>query len=665
MRFRNLPARASSWLVVVVLVLAGLASATPSSAGSLLTQGSPTTGTVIAGLSSSFTTTLNMTGQTGTLDYATSAATGLTVNSATGVVTTTGALTVGPYSASGTFSDSNGDTGSWAYALTVTGVAIVQAAPVAGLVSTTSSGTFTAQLESTGGTGSVTYVTTSTNPALTVSPLGAIVTAGSLPAQNYTVSGTDSDSLGDTGTWTYTLTVINPSGGGGGSSSGGSLRQTSPTSGATTPAASSSFTIGSLAVSNATGLVTFITTASSTGLSVTNAGAITTTGTLTVGSYTVAGTDTDTSGDTGNWTYTLTVNNPSTTVTFASNLGKGSMAAETKNAPTALTPNLFTRTGYVFANWNTAADGSGTSYANGGTFPFAASTTLYAQWTASKIVAVSHTVVFNANGGIGSMPSETKNVLAVLTYNRFVRTGYTFSRWSTSADGSGSSYADGGAYPFNTSVTLYAQWVAAQTFTVSFNANGGTGSMSPETKSVAATLKPIGFRRSGHDFVKWNTSANGSGSSYVNGGTYPFTASTTLYAQWKTVRVVTLPAVDAAVTLSPFGANSSLLTPALKSQIAQLARDIKVNRDTKIALVGYSGKLAAVKKLNEEAWAANLKISGERATQVEAYLRQQLASIGVRSVTITAAGTGDSNPPGSLASVVSQAKNRCVIATIT
>ena len=94
-----------------------------------------------------------------------------------------------------------------------------------------------------------------------------------------------------------------------------------------------------------------------------------------------------------------------------------------------------------------------------------------------------------------------------------------------------------------------------------FHPNHGVGSMPPETKSAPAALRPNIFTWTEHDFVRWNTAADGSGSSYANGATYPFTASTVLYAQWKSVKVVVLPAVDAAVTLSPFAANSSLLRP--------------------------------------------------------------------------------------------------------
>lgn len=85
--------------------------------------------------------------------------------------------------------------------------------------------------------------------------------------------------------------------------------------------------------------------------------------------------------------YTTTINvlsgsaPVSSTVTFDPNGGTGTTATQTASSATALTANGFTRTGYTFAGWNTAASGSGTAYANGASYPFTSSTTLYAQWT--------------------------------------------------------------------------------------------------------------------------------------------------------------------------------------------------------------------------------------------------------------------------------------------
>jgi len=73
--------------------------------------------------------------------------------------------------------------------------------------------------------------------------------------------------------------------------------------------------------------------------------------------------------------------NASATVTFDANGGTGTTAAQTASAATALTSNGFSRSGYTFAGWNTAADGSGTVYADGASYAFSSSTTLYAQWT--------------------------------------------------------------------------------------------------------------------------------------------------------------------------------------------------------------------------------------------------------------------------------------------
>lgn len=75
------------------------------------------------------------------------------------------------------------------------------------------------------------------------------------------------------------------------------------------------------------------------------------------------------------------------TVTFDVNSGTGSMSNQLAGVATALTSNGFTRSGFTFAGWNTAPDGSGTSYADGASFPFTASATLYAQWLAAGPVA--------------------------------------------------------------------------------------------------------------------------------------------------------------------------------------------------------------------------------------------------------------------------------------
>ena len=530
------------------------------------------------------------------------------------------------------------------------GTTITQTSPTSGATTPAVSATFKpGPITVSNNTGPVTFTVTSSADGLTLSG-SQISTTGGLALGVYKISGTDRDTGGDTGTWTFTLTVSN------------AITQTSSTTAGTTSRSSSTFTPGSITVANNTGAVTFVTTVSSTGLKVSGRGVITTTGTLAAGSYTVSGTDSDASDNVGTWTYTLTVSNPVVTVTYSANGGSGSMAAERDNKPTALTNNHFTRAGYTFTHWNTAANGSGASFANGATYPFTTSTTLYAQWKAGR--AVAHSVAFSANGGSGSMAAELDNTPTALTTNRFTRRGHTFTHWNTAANGSGASFANGATYPFKTSTILYAQWIVAKPAerTVTFNAHGGKGSMPAERHASPKVLATDRFTRAGYSFFKWNTAANGSGANFANGATYPFKTSATLYAQWRHTAVA--PAKDFTFTLGPFAFKSSSLSVPLKAQIGSLASEIKANRDTRIALVGYGDKLTLANQLNESKWAANFTLSEHRAHAVGSYLKLRLAALGVKGYTITTRGNGAVSPTSGGAST-KQTMSYLVIATLT
>ena len=158
--------------------------------------------------------------------------------------------------------------------------------------------------------------------------------------------------------------------------------------------------------------------------------------------------------------------------------------------------------------------------------------------------ATAYTVTFNGNGSTsGSMANETASGATNLTTNAFIRTGYTFAGWNTVASGvGGTSYADDASYPFTSSATLYAQWTAVSGFTVTFSGNGSTGgSMANETASVATNLTTNAFTRTGYTFAGWNTVPSGvGGTSYADDASYPFTSSTTLYAQWSTPSAIAL-----------------------------------------------------------------------------------------------------------------------------
>ena len=86
-------------------------------------------------------------------------------------------------------------------------------------------------------------------------------------------------------------------------------------------------------------------------------------------------------------------------------------------------------------------------------------------------------------------------------------------------------------------ITVTETTGAVSTYTVTYNANGGTGTMtdsnSPYTSGSTVTVLTNTFDApSGMTFSGWNTAANGSGTSYSPGATFTISANTTLYAQW-------------------------------------------------------------------------------------------------------------------------------------
>jgi hypothetical protein len=625
----------------------------------VIVQGNPTSGSTDVAGSAAFTDTLTASsGFVGPVTF-TTGTTGFAINGSDQLVSTgTLSATGSPYAITGGDSDAYGDIGTWTYSLAVTPDIIVQGNPTSGATPVGNSENFGAVLTVTSGfIGSLTYVvTSSTPPGLTVASNGVVGTTGGLSSANspYTISGDVSDVYGDTGAWVYTLTVA-PAG------TKAEIIQTSSTTGSVININSGTFAAGPITVADNTGPVTFVTTASNPGLSVSDSGLIATTGSLAAGSYGVSGTDSDTSGDTGTWSYTLIVSAAFETVTFDANGGAGEMAPESENEPSALSLNHFTWAAHTFIDWNTLANGSGVSYANGAQFSFGASTTLFAQWKVGK--AREYTITFAPNGGRGRTSSETENTPTSISASRFTRAGYTFLDWDTSPKGSGSQYRAGTTYSFKKSITLFAQWVkilVAPARVVTFLANGGSGAMAAEHHRKAAPLNPNRFDRKGYTFLHWSSSANGSGVSYANGANYSFDSSTTLYAQWKKEIMIVPPVpLPKGPEIGPFGANSAILTSVLESQIDNLAANAKANGDNQISLLGYGDKLSAGNERNTALWTANIVLSRARARAVATYLATQLGALGVKSWSISIAAA-DSSKPGT-----SQPGNGIVIAMLS
>jgi len=136
-------------------------------------------------------------------------------------------------------------------------------------------------------------------------------------------------------------------------------------------------------------------------------------------------------------------------VTYSANSGTGAPATQTAPVGTTVTLSSIapTRTGYTFASWNTAADGTGTTYASGAALTIPTNgVTLYAQWA-----PVTYTLTYNGNTSSGgTVPAaQTFTVAApaaVKAAGTLVKTGTTFTGWNTAANGSGTSYPVGSSY---------------------------------------------------------------------------------------------------------------------------------------------------------------------------------------------------------------------------
>ena len=237
---------------------------------------------------------------------------------------------------------------------------------------------------------------------------------------------------------------------------------------------------------------------------------------------------------------------PNRTVTFNGNGGAGSIANEVDNVPTPLTANSFARAGFTFSGWNTAANGSGTSYADAASYPFARGR--------DPLRAVDRgpeqTVTFDSNGGAGSIADEVDNVPTPLTGNSFSRAGYNFVGWNTAANGSGTSYADTATFAFAVDATMFAQWSILPV--LSFDVNGGTGTVDSLTGLGPIHLPMTTVPRPGFTFIGWNTAPDGSGTEYNLGDLYTLALNDVLYAQF-TKATLAATGVETATPLAAAG----------------------------------------------------------------------------------------------------------------
>ena len=224
------------------------------------------------------------------------------------------------------------------------------------------------------------------------------------------------------------------------------------------------------------------------------------------------------------------------TVTFESNGGSAVPSQSVQYNTPASQPPTPTRDGYTFGGWYSNA-GLTTAY-NFAT-PVTGPLTLYAKWT-----IINYTVSFESNGGSAvNSQSVPYNGTASQPADP-TRTGYGFAGW----------YSNSGLttpYNFSTPVTgpvnLYAKWVI-NSYTVSFNTNGGSAVSSQAVPYNGTATQPADPTKTGYTFAGWySDSALTTSFNFAT----PITANTTLYAKW-TQNTLTMDVPSTATINEPF-----------------------------------------------------------------------------------------------------------------
>lgn len=235
--------------------------------------------------------------------------------------------------------------------------------------------------------------------------------------------------------------------------------------------------------------------------------------------------------------------------------------------------STLSREGYRFTGWNTAANGSGASYAPAATFILEeeSAIVLYAMW--EVVSSVSYRAA-NGQAVNGSPPTDTTAYAAgepviVKGPGTMTRTHYTFVGWNTEANLSGIQYREGDTVLMDgDGLQFYSVWTE-NNYSVTFNGNGAFAGALPATITLkygstvtipAATMKKKEYQKDKWIFTnvlddftwevggwrsydehfthdEWSTMSNGTGTNYKEGDTFVLRGNVTLYPKWRDYRV--------------------------------------------------------------------------------------------------------------------------------
>jgi uncharacterized repeat protein (TIGR02543 family) len=239
------------------------------------------------------------------------------------------------------------------------------------------------------------------------------------------------------------------------------------------------------------------------------------------------------------------VTNSQYTITYNTTNSTGGTAPAGATFITGSTPYLISantgnlaRTSFSFSGWNTAADGSGTTYLATGavTVSPTANLVLYPKWTALKFTVT----YFGNNNTGGTAPTDSTEYLngasvTVLGVGTLVRRGYNFTGWTTDAGNTSNVIAAAVTLTINlASIQLYAKWQAIP-YTVRYNSQGGSTVSNGSYTVGGSTALPANPTRAGYTFNGWF--ANTTGGSAL---TSPYSPPATV-TNWSLIYQTTQP----------------------------------------------------------------------------------------------------------------------------
>ncbi len=238
------------------------------------------------------------------------------------------------------------------------------------------------------------------------------------------------------------------------------------------------------------------------------------------------------------------------TVEYDANGGSGKMlkSVHELGVPSGLLSNGFAKTGYTFGGWKTTSDGATALYPDASQIRDIAAAgetvRLYAHWIKNDYtIQYDANKPSNASSSVLNMPGKVacSYDTAVTLASKPSLTGWEFMGWYRDAactvrvGGAGEVIANANlTTKLDETVTLYAKW-EANTYTVTFDANGGSGSTAKMTCTYdqSCKLSASGFSRQGWTFLGWSANKNAISATYTESVKNLATSgNVTLYAIW-------------------------------------------------------------------------------------------------------------------------------------